>query len=489
MSYQVYVTQDFPYAFHTADSIAGARVVAPLVRGLGNASAIETGDTATFTFPGFVQSRRDQAWALEAWFLPLGGNSQILGHAEGDGIRWESNNIIFRLKLSDETIDVTFTPEQIKTFHVVAQYSRNTMTLYVNGKMVGYHMLTDVQAAKAFATFAAEGTLVSTGNHIIDAVALYTTDVAALLAAKHFDYGSKTDSMMILTASRGGAMFEHANFAPTYYYKWTGDAWDWRRFAGLGLDSEGLYATTPSTWADNYVFEGTLDVLYLDWKGYGNFTVQYALDGVTWVNATKLTPITTTAPDDIVVRIVFADSNARVQELSVVGAKEVYLNETPMERAVKVTFASASEAFYPIENPQFGGARGTAAFEASLQTTTSAVEFWVKPDASSAVSSFTGFTGTTYVNGVAGTALKGGEWNHVFINIAAPENTVRTIGGAGRWACPTFYQTTLSAAAIADLYASYYGQDVTRIVLTGFMTVSDLTHTTYAYDWTAAGTT
>ena len=122
-------------------------------------------------------------------------------------------------------------------------------------------------------------------------------------------------------------------------------------------------------------------------------------------------------------------------------------------------------------------------------TSIHAIEAWIKPSVASTAGSWVTGTGTTYVNGVAGTNLRVDEWNHVIKTLTTASNTTHTINGTGRVGMVNIYHTPLTTTQINQLYLAYFGADALVVEVPTSVTVTSgpQPYELYAYEWSIIG--
>lgn len=485
MGYQYYIEQDRPYSSFSLDTLAGARSVAPLVAGIGNAQVVGGANLATYTFPGFVNTRRGRSFALEAWFRPNIVNEPtiILGHANYDGIIYDGSKIQFVLKLASSTIAISCLPPRLTSYHVVAEYDSGSMTLYVNGVRVDGHSFTSAEAADVLISASDSSNLVSgtsaSGNSriTIDAVAFYAQKVPEDMPARHYTMGQTGIQIMRILSAYGAGVYELNDSKLPSGAKaiWNSrDSWVSGLLSNIAIGSDGILRPKvgqTASWQNNLILNGVSGITgsVIEWDSAGTVTVSTSLDGgATWSVAANgyqvpgLSSGYVSTGKTLLVKVDMSGDTSYVSRIyvNVYIANSVYFTGGSATTARRIIFSNpalSTRLFYPIDFTDRGGVRSNQiTIEKDLDTTPTnmqAIEFWVKPntlgasaatifDARSAGNTGKGYLswngtsivsfgfGAVYLDGVplVSANFTVSEWHHVIVVLTAGENFPYTMG-------------------------------------------------------------
>lgn len=311
----------------------------------------------------------------------------------------------------------------------------------------------------------------------------------------------------------------NADVADTFVF--SGD--DWGSYSSNGVDladaaRPGLAADGVTSVASSVTFSVTLFHLaafssaHVSWEGTG-CTLEYTLDGTTWVALTQNAAIDLAADPDLDIRVNFA--GGVVDDTAALTSLTVYVLATDTIKASShrvATFSADSitpegikldegKLDIPIDSVENPGVIGT-------------VEFWARRDESGVTTymyatsdKYVAYVNTTnnlaklgvtvYVNGALSTgtnnAYASGTWYHyVVVTDGTPANESVKLGIAADGTVPSditvshlaFYEAKLTAAEAAALYAAQ-STKLVRIDDPGAFTVAESSPATdvYAYSW------
>lgn len=531
MGYQTEIQTDKPYAFYSMDGFANK--VAPLVRGGGYAAHINSANTATLSFPGFVSTRFPKPLAIEFWFKNIAGETEklILGHAEGNGFFYDpaTRKIAFRLKLTTGDVEASTLLVEDKTRHIVGTISQSEMSLYIDGELVDTHSFTFEEQSARFSGIANETQLVSQASadseHIIDAIAFYTAQIKPDMPKRHFEAGQNVSDIMSAVSQFGGYTIELNRNGLNFV---SGKTFSGDTFAD-GVSENVNYTSGPLKVSDDMsgVWSGTLlndeipDKVFVEWEGIGSPAVTFWKDGqevATLANGSSVVP-----GEDWEIRLAL-DSGTEINKVFMGAVKDQYIYASGGSRRAKVSGWLSDKLFYPLHNRDIVGAESPITVEkdpgevsetlsdpeegadvvipARPSELTGSVEFWIKFDSLASGTLFSNATnsvtwsgsawakdaGTTvYINGVAGFAgMKVGQWNHVVLTMS-PTADAFSIGTTikSKVGMINLYERQLTPAEVETIYNTYFGKAGLIVTDNGSIAVTEspTAWELYAHEW------
>lgn len=522
MNYELEISQSNPALF---DSLNGT--VPPLVAGSGSASLLSARTTSTFW--GFVAGKENIPFTLEVWYLPVTfigtGEVVVIGHAD-EGLIYNGSQFILRVRLTDEILEQTWTPQEIKASHYAIVYDGSGFTLYVDG--------TDVVSLEipAFSTFASSDTNIGlnnpvnvTASGIYDSLALYYRALPAEEIGLHYTWGRDVMASNAISTAKGGSAYALSFDQVDTLQTITFDSNNWGDWGAADmLSTDPLQAP-----AEGAVWEGAIPIgsimestpgIYVSWVGDGA-TVEYSLDRDTWtplVNRSTFLEDASTVDKTIYIRIGFADGEAWMEKLSFILLESRTL--LPLNGVRQLTFKSASMDEIPGHQLEYHADGGATIRNGYIQvephapsaeeavTTVRTLEFWAKIDdtigflfresASNYVridspGNFVVGGVTAYRNGVALSGSVPAGWNHYVIVLPTAVNTQIRLGNnlalnnalSVNIAHLAVYPNSFAADQALSLYNQNIGAPAIQVIDSGSMEISESTPATdiYAYVW------
>lgn len=544
MGYSNYIDIDLPYASYPLDTLAGARSIAPFVSGSGNAQVVGGANTASFTFPGFQNSRRNRPWALEVWFRPEGTiNEQVivLGHSNYDGIVYDGTQILFIIKLVNSTVTLSYIPDEKEVYHVVGSFDGSTASMWVNGdKVTGVILdpasqVNDLYASGSDSTSLVSGVSASGNARIaIDAFATYTSQIKESMPSRHWNMGRSDIQIMRMISAYGANVFElnDSKLTSGLSQEWTSANWlDGVNTTFIDTTSGNLMAQSGQTgiWQDTMILDGLTGVTgsVIEWSGSGAL-VETSIDlGASWQTAQNgyTVPKVSQGAETgvtLLIRVTLTGTQFLSRLYVNIYTNNSY-NSEGGNRIISMQAPSLStELFYPIEFQHRAGVRANPMKIAADSTATIAnmttIEFWVKVNnftsspsvlfdtrtASATGNPYFGWSGsafvttglgTVYLDGVAFNAANftTGEWHHIVIVRSAAENIDYAFGSDyngvnivdGDYGMIMLYPQALSSTDVSDIYGSYFDFAGLTANEGAVITVAESASTPdlYAYDW------
>lgn len=175
---------------------------------------------------GVATSKRpDSSFSFEIWFSPSPHDNQeylILGDAERHiGLFYVNENIVF--KCSEEEY-VNYKISKAQAMHVIGVFSKNKISLYVNGSLVaekfienGFKFVNDFVNLNI-------GPANTLMNFIVDSAAIYDYEITEAIANKHYRSGYKETKYSQIVYSNEGILFSLSGLTvrPDISYRYPG---------------------------------------------------------------------------------------------------------------------------------------------------------------------------------------------------------------------------------------------------------------------------
>ncbi len=469
-----------------------------LVSGASFAQIFKNTQTAAFASPVFIQGQESSSFTLECWARTVQATAtiieqQVIGRpAKMDGITLKGTVVSFVTNYNTAPeARASYDLQVQQAFHAVGIHTSNKNSLYINGELVAEVILTEAQQADAFNTAAGTGLSsgASTGVQEIalNGVCLYSYALSKDTIARHYMIGSDLPDFGDVASSFGGDCLElNVNSQNTFLQQsWsTKEEWESGTALSVTVSQDRLKpnfdgtTSLPGQWLDSFPLSSSLNpTVYgvtINWQGEGA-VVEASLNGTTWETAVRGSNIAlvtqgfNTTDKELQVRVSFpggiVNDTSYIDNLTVTGLKSAALSQ--YGRTITLNKAVQQEYHSPLAFSDNNGVeiKATGTIVISADTSGEAkplrtLEIWVKRNTTTAVTY--SMSGTSYQNGaIAGTSTTTqGRWTLLHIVATADNLSTFTITNAGQIGAITLYDTALSAATIADIYATYTGRKV-----------------------------
>lgn len=323
MTYQLKVSKDHPIGFWPMDEISGTQIndisgcgnhgeyigsilsdSVPLISGGVKSTKVTNTHYATFEISkdyygssvgaGLATvNSSDNDFTFEIWMYPSITSSQqvpIFADKEsGIGLYWENNNIIFSLE--DNVLEYTV-PVVSKSFHIVAVYSVNSMSLFVDGALVKSKTLSGFKFTNQ-SLFLQSGPTFYSDYMLIDAPAVYRYALGAAKIKNHYNEIAPLPSIQIAYPDRGELFeFYDNSTSKQYSYSYPGTK-PWTYFVNNNLyynkldDSIEIASAIGSktiTLEDIITLPLSIPMTSskIEWEGDNGIIVEVSTDGINY---------------------------------------------------------------------------------------------------------------------------------------------------------------------------------------------------------------
>ena len=515
MNYELEVQKSLPVSFHTFN---GTRP--PLVVG-SSGSELLTSST-TLPWKAFVQSRENQPFSMECWFLPVEGNVVVMGHAT-DGVIFDGSKFTLAIDYAGETISADWTPQELKSFHLVLTYDTTEFILYADNVAVVTLSVLDDLFVSTHEAVTFNG---STGSGIYDAAAIYYRALPAQEVKLHYEWGLSIRDAKDIASSAGGSTWALSYDHVDIYQSTTFNSSNWSEGFSQGVSSSDLLIAddiSGGSWQVALPLEGiisgTVAGVQLTHSSY-NVNMSYSTDATTWIPIeNKTTVLEDTGSTDLTlyIKLDLVDDSSWVESLKIDIINDRILS--PYSGTRELTFKGASLDQTPAKHIEYQADHGADIESGYLQIepdpsdtpeNIKSLEVWARidstsgrlvrfsateyADVSSGNISLNGGV-TAYRNGSSlanGAAVNIGLWDHyVFIAATAINTAIRVANSTDASPLPADCSIGHLAAYpdivdASELYSSNINSPTLRVSDASVIRVSEVvdTPTIYAAAWT-----
>jgi hypothetical protein len=240
-------------------------------------------------------STSDNDFTLETWFYPsftTSNKTPIMGDlSENVGLFYQKGNIIFAV----DTEEVSYTiPYLNKSYHVVAIYNQNSISLYLDKELVISKELTNFAFSNSTLSMQSGPTLNSGDYFLINGMAAYRYALSSSQIGFHYDMAKTLIPIQVATPEVGELFEFYDNSISTQYsYSYPANK-PWSNFvtedlyyditnnyikmlAGTGVSKTVVledFITIPSG--------PTMDSSRIEWYGDNGITIQTSVDGTNY---------------------------------------------------------------------------------------------------------------------------------------------------------------------------------------------------------------
>lgn len=379
MTYIYYALKDGPIGLWSFDSIplndasgygnnatytGTPNTTRPIVAGGVSAQLIDSGDTINYPINSvMIQGRETRAFSLEAWIKPQSGTAAVMAR-NNSGLFLDGLVLRFSAEFSS-LVSVTFNHLKAgNVYHVVGVYDGQSLSLYINGKVVASTEIDDDVVASGFTDTASVLKTTMGASMVVDTPAVYNYAIDSVAVNRHYLYGIQYPGVVNLSLINGGKYYIFSDeWSHVYDSVSFGDTDDWN----LGLYSGNvssvdnrlvnLYDETAEhwlggTWTYQYSVasdEGvglTLNGSRITWDTTDAITVEVSEDDTTWTTVNNGGQIVATqslsAGYAIAVRITVPDTT--VAQAVISNLKIVFYTDKTVkgsDEALPTTFVDA----------------------------------------------------------------------------------------------------------------------------------------------------
>lgn len=237
----------------------------------------------------------DNDFTLEAWFKPTISTpylTSIVADPDNNiGIFYQNGNIIF--KTDSEKIEYTLSYTK-KAFHIVATYTPNKLSLYIDGLLVRELMLTNFKFTNSGLNLKSGPAQDVADSFLINSVGVYRYALSANQISYHYNIGLGLPPIQI-ASPEGGEIFEiyDDKISAVYSYgypaskPWSNFITDDFYYDSVNDDLLLAEATGSKTVTieDFIMIPGlTMDSSKIEWDGDNGISVETSVDGINYIS-------------------------------------------------------------------------------------------------------------------------------------------------------------------------------------------------------------
>ena len=247
----------------------------------------------------------DNDFTLEGWIYPsFTTNSKtpiFADPTENIGIFYQNGNITFAVDSDEITYSI---PYLNKVLYLVATYTGNAISLYIDGKLVINKILSSFTFSNTSLSLKSGPTLDADDYFLINSFAVYRYALNATQVESHYNAAQIIPSIQIAAPDQG-KIFEiyDTNIATQFKYSYPANK-AWINFVNEDLyyneneDALEILQTTTSTTKtviiDDFItipLGPDMDSSKIEWDGNNGIIVETSLNGTTYTQCTNSMPI------------------------------------------------------------------------------------------------------------------------------------------------------------------------------------------------------
>jgi hypothetical protein len=289
----------------TVSGISGSKIM-PLVAGGIYGTLVSDTTTMEYEAPGLANKYySDNQFSIEAWVkLPNANNTQVTIIGDPDeniGVFYKNGDLIFKAGLNE----TRYKYSNNKAIHVVCIYTKNNLSMYINGNLVSSSSLNNFVFSNN-STAWKTGPSLPNNYFVIDSVSFYRHALTGLKIAKHYSEGIKELDYSQIVYPDGGIFFSlnHSKIRPVARYSYP-ETKPWSQIIdeNVVMSTDQSYITfaktiSPSTktftFTETIIVPSSLNVSssQISWDDdVENIIVQVSQDNAAWQNCKNNFPI------------------------------------------------------------------------------------------------------------------------------------------------------------------------------------------------------
>jgi hypothetical protein len=237
----------------------------------------------------------DNDFTLEAWFYPsftTDTKTPIMGDLDKNvGVFYENGNLIFAV----DSQEITYTIPYLNTsYHIVATYNKDSISLYLNNELVQSKLLTEFVFTNLTLSMMSGPTLDADDYFLINAIAAYRYSLTTSQINSHYNAAKTLIPIQVATPEQGELFEFYDNAVSTQFsYSYPGNK-SWENFITSDLyydeQKNHLQIISGSGVSKTVVIEdfikipsaSAMDSSRIEWYGNNGIIVETSIDGETY---------------------------------------------------------------------------------------------------------------------------------------------------------------------------------------------------------------
>lgn len=237
----------------------------------------------------------DNDFTLEAWFYPsftTYNRTPIIGDLDNNvGIFYENGNLVFGI----DSQELVYTIPYLNTsYHVVATYNKDSVSLYLNNELVASKSLTDFVFTNLTLSLMSGPTLSINDYFLINAIAAYRYALTTAQINSHYNAAKTLIPIQVATPEEGELFEFYDNAVSTQFsYSYPGNK-SWENFvtSDLYYDEQKNYlqvikgtGVSKTVVIEDFIkipSASAMDSSRIEWDGNNGVTVETSIDGETY---------------------------------------------------------------------------------------------------------------------------------------------------------------------------------------------------------------
>lgn len=285
----------------------------------------------SLSIPGFANTySSDNDFSLECWIYSnitsISETTILADQSNNIGLFWDNGNIIF--KLNNEKIEYTLLNLN-KSLHLVATYSLDKMSLYVDGELAVSKTLSGFTFSNTSLQVQSGPTEDPEDSFILDNVAIYRYSLNSNQIYSHYSYVGYTIPYQVAIPDNG-ELFEFVDnqMSKTFEYSYPANK-SWETFLNEDIvfnrtENYIELAKTETAVSKDVIIEDIItipaaipmDSSKIEWHGDNGITVETSIDGINYsgcINGGYITNFTSANFSDariLYIKITMSSSDA-----------------------------------------------------------------------------------------------------------------------------------------------------------------------------------
>ena len=325
MSYKSTILYDYPIGYYPLDELSGTSALdysgcendgtytgsielnlVPVSLGCNRATKITSSSSVSYTINKDysaastsskfgTSSSSDNDFTIEFWFYPsfaTTNETALVGDSTNNiGVFYQKGNIIFQL--DTESLEYTL-PSTNKAYHIVANYSVNSASIYIDSKLVKFKSLSNFTFTNSAVNLTSGPTTFS-DYFLINSVAVYRYSLLENQISYHYTEGQALPAFQV-AEPLNGEVFEIYDDEVSSLYKFEyPNSKSWSELVTTGIThnltlncleiTETSSAASSTVTIEDFISipsTATFDSSKIEWDGDNGVSIEASTDGTTY---------------------------------------------------------------------------------------------------------------------------------------------------------------------------------------------------------------